>query len=286
MNKRDYCVFILTYGRPDNIKTDVSLMKSGYTGEIFYIVSDDDKSIEKYKEKYGDKVIIFSKEEIAKTFDEADDGKKKNAVIYARNACFEIAKKIGYKYFIELDDDYLEFWYRHNNKNEYGNWKIKNLDNVFEYVFEFLKNTPTKSIALAQGGDYMGGFLGRFGRKILLHRKCMNSFFCCTDKPFLFLGRINEDVNTYTRLANTGDLFFTISTLQLNQSQTQSNEGGMTDFYLASVTYVKSFYTVMFMPSAVKVKDMGRNSRRMHHSIKWDNAVPKIISQKHKKDIK
>jgi hypothetical protein len=111
----------------------------------------------------------------------------------------------------------------------------------------------------------------------------MNSFVCSVDKPFKFIGRINEDVNTYVRLGGIGDIFLTIMCLQLDQKDTQSNAGGMTDVYCDSGTYVKSFYSVMINPSCVKVKPMGVSNKRLHHSINWNNAVPCIISGKYKK---
>ena len=68
------------------------------------------------------------------------------------------------------------------------------------------------------------------------------------------------------------------------QMPTQQNGGGLTDIYLDLGTYVKSFYSVIYAPSCVKIKMMGVAERRFHHSIKWNNAVPKIINQKFKKN--
>lgn len=65
-------------------------------------------------------------------------------------------------------------------------------------------------------------------------RKAMNSFICSVDRPFSFMGRINEDVNTYTNLGRCGELFMTIGAVQLGQKQTQKNSGGMTELYLDS----------------------------------------------------
>ena len=107
----------------------------------------------------------------------------------------------------------------------------------------------------------------------------MNSFVCDTAKPFLFRGRINEDVNTYVSLGGTGDLFFTDMQLQLDQLLTQSNTGGMTELYLDSGTYVKSFYTVMAAPSCTSINWMGRFNKRLHHKINWRKAVPLIIPE-------
>lgn len=43
------------------------------------------------------------------------------------------------------------------------------------------------------------------------------------------------------------------------QMQTQKNAGGMTETYLESGTYLKSFYSVMYAPSCVKLNTMGTN---------------------------
>lgn len=85
-------VFILTHNRPDNVITYKSLKKCGYSGEIILIIDDEDPQKEKYFENYQD-IEIFSKSKIAETFDEADNFQDRRAIVYARNACFEIAKK-------------------------------------------------------------------------------------------------------------------------------------------------------------------------------------------------
>ena len=114
----------------------------------------------------------------------------------------------------------------------------------------------------------------------------MNSFICSTDRPFQFFGRVNEDVNTYTTMGRRGDLFFTVMQAKLDQKQTQSNSGGMTELYLDSGTYVKSFYSVMYSPSCVKVGVMGDPScdhARLHHVIDWARTAPLILREEHRK---
>ena len=111
----------------------------------------------------------------------------------------------------------------------------------------------------------------------------MNSFICSTDRPFKFIGAMNEDVNTYTTLGSRGELFFTYTSVQLNQAATQSQKGGITDMYLKYGTYTKSFTTVMMMPSSVKVTMMSTSNPRLHHKIKWNNTVPKILSEEQRK---
>ena len=285
MIDEDFAVFILTHGRADNVKTYKTLKRFGYTGKTYLICSDDDKQIETYKENYKEQVIVFSKNKYKNTFDIGDNFDDQRVVVYARNACFDLAKKVGIKYFLVLDDDYTDFSYRFNGELSYnkGRGYIKNVDDIFKAVLDYYKTIPAKTIALSQNGDWIGGHNSSWAKELKLKRKCMNSFFCSTERPFKFTGRINEDVNAYTRLGALGDLFLTISNVSLKQTDTQSNKGGLTDIYLSQGTYVKSFYSVMFSPSSVKVAMLNTERSRLHHRVSWNNAIPVILNEKYKK---
>tara|TARA_R110000787_G_scaffold214859_1_gene323985 strand:- start:67 stop:921 length:855 start_codon:yes stop_codon:yes gene_type:complete len=281
---KDFAAFILSHGRANNVITYDTLRKTGYTGDIYIIIDNEDKTAKEYYDKFGDKVVMFDKKKIAKTFDEADNFDDRRAIVYARNACFDIAKDLDIKYFIQLDDDYTTFRFAANDKGEYitSNTAITKLDKIFEAMLNFYKSTNIHSIAMAQGGDFIGGENSRVFKEKLA-RKCMNSFICSTDRPFQFVGRINEDVNNYTHKGSLGYLFFTIATVRLEQKQTQSNEGGMTDIYLDNGTYIKSFYSVIFQPSAVTISLMGNKNNRLHHRVNWNATTPVILDEKYKK---
>jgi hypothetical protein len=281
-NKNNFAVFILTNGRPDNVITVDTLRKSGYTGKTYFIIDDEDTTGDKYRQLFGaENVIEFDKKAVADSFDTADTSDNRKAISYARNASFQIAKDLGLDYFLQLDDDYTDFLHRWRDRDSIKSAQIRNFDAVVDAMLTLLEDTGAATVAMSQGGDHIGGVHGYINDGI--KRKAMNSFFCRTDNPFQFLGRINEDVNAYVVHGALGHLFLTAMSLQLNQVQTQSSDGGMTEFYKASGTYVKSFYSVMMAPSAVVINPMGRTDKRFHHLIKWDNAVPKIISGKYKK---
>lgn len=281
-DKRNFAVFILTHGRPDNVITARTLRKAGYSGRIYYIIDNEDKRGDEYRERFGeDNVIEFNKLEISKTFDTADTQEDRRTIIYARNASFPIAKALGLDYFWQLDDDYTSWMFRHIKGKKLSYTPITDMDSVIDAMLDLLESTNAVTVAISQGGDHIGGASGSFQKGIM--RKAMNSFFFRTDRPVTFVGRINEDVNTYVLQGSRGDLFLTVTKLQLTQMQTQQNAGGMTDIYLKSGTYVKSFYTVMMHPSSVQVRTMGQTSHRMHHAIKWDMTVPKIINEKYRK---
>lgn len=279
----NHIVFILSFGRPDNIKTLKTLEKSKYKGDYRIICSDDDQKLPEYKKLHGDKVCVFNKDEVSQDFDTGDNQPDQRTVIFARNACWNIAKEIGYKYFIQLDDDYTSFNYRVNSNGKYQtkNTRIKDINIFFAMLLKFYKKTNALSVCMAQAGDFVGGENCSVFTKGLA-RKAMNSFVCSTDRPFKFMGRVNEDVNTYVNLGHRGLLFFTVCEFALTQELTQSSKGGMSEMYSLEGTYVKSFYSVMYNPSSVKVGMMGAKNPRLHHKVNWNKSVPKILHPKYK----
>lgn len=276
----DFVVFILTHGRPDSVYTIKALRKVNYTGRIVLVIDNEDDTAEKYYQNYGhDDVYMFDKIQKAKEIDGMDLSTDHRAIVYARCACYDIAKDLGYKYFLELDDDFDSFRARIPVDDKLLSSYITSFDKLVDIMIEFLETTKADTVAFAQCGDFIGGVGSNVCRKRLV-RKAMNSFFCTTDRPIEWSGRMNEDVTAYVTLGSRGRLFFTIADIALNQLSTQSLSGGMSDVYSGAGTYIKSFYSVMSSPSSVKVYVVGPAHKRIHHVIDWEVAVPKIISDR------
>lgn len=280
--ENNFCIFILTHGRPDNVLTYKTLHKCGYVGKIYFIVDNEDKTIDKYIENFGvEYVKVFDKKAMADEIDEGNNFDERRTITHARNYCFEIAKDLGIDYFLQLDDDYYEFDYKFISVK--GMKMPKDINILFDNVINFYKTIDCLSIAFAQTGDFIGGIDNGKGVYRFSKRKCMNSFFCSTQRPFKFIGAMNEDVNTYTTIASRGGLFLTIPVIAVNQKDSQTQKGGITDMYLRYGTYCKAFTTTMMHPSGVKVSMMRADNPRIHHSINWKATTPMIIDQKHKK---
>jgi len=278
----DFCAFILTHGRPDRVHTYKTLMRSGYTGKVYIVIDDEDATADQYRERFGDKVLQFSKEAISKTFDEGDNFEDRRTITYARNACWDLARQVGVRYFIQLDDDYKNFALRFRSDFSSTYVMVKrSLDDVLSAMVEFFACIPALTIAMCQGGDMIGGPTD--GPR--LRRKAMNSFICDTERRFQFRGRFNEDVNTYTVLGRQGYLMLTCDQAQLVQENTQAGSGGITELYQRFGTYVKSMTTVCHSPSCVKIGELGDGCRwdnphyRIHHKINWHKTAPKILRE-------
>ena len=284
LDRTKFAAFILSHGRPDNVVTLKTLRRYGYTGKVYIVIDDEDATAEGYREKFGaENVIQFSKAAIAAKFDTADTGTDRRSIVFARNACFEIARDLGLECFLQLDDDYTSFAYRSIRDNVLQWVNVKSLDKVNDLMLDLLEDTGALTVAMSQGGDHLGGAKGRVRKG--LWRKAMNSFYVRTDRPIGFMGRLNEDVNAYVVHGSRGELFLTPMVLCLVQNATQQNKGGMTEIYLSTGTYTKSFYTVMMAPSCVRISAMGPRNRRLHHIVYWDHAVPKIIHESYRKEL-
>ncbi len=282
MRHKKFAVFILSHGRADNVVSVKTLLKCGYTGDYYIVCDNEDDQIDEYKKRYGDKVLIFDKLKKSKEFDTMDNFDDRRTVVYARNASLDFARELGLDYYLQFDDDYTQIALKYVEDNKLKSKLINNADELFDYVLDFLDSSKALTVALAQGGDFIGG-ADNGNLEKGLGRKAMNSFFTRTDSNLEFIGRVNEDVNTYTMLGQKGELLFTIYKAVIEQGTTQANKGGMTEQYLDAGTYLKSFYSIIGSPSCVKIAIMNSNHPRIHHKVFWNNCCPKILSEEWKK---
>jgi len=291
--RNDFCIFILSHRRAENVLTYRTLQSTDYRGKLYIVIDDQDSEIDLYRKTFGSQLLTFSKLETAKTTDCGDNFNDFRTPLYARNACFDLAKQVGCKYFLVLDDDYCRFYHMIDSNLNFGHYNMKNtMENTLTALLEYYEQCPfITSIAMAQCGDYIGGGDSVFhvgtGKCVGMRRKAMNSFLCSVDRPFKYVARLNDDVTTYVTLGSRGKLFLTVLALALIQKKTQDQKGGLTEAYLDSGTYVKSFYTIMYMPSCTQISDLGNYGGtpdfRIHHKINWLRAVPRILRETHRR---
>lgn len=280
---KNFAVFVLTHKRPKKQLTLKTLDRLGYTGKTYLVVDDEDPTLKKYRKRYGGQVVTFNKKSYLGKFDLMTNDVRYNIVTYARNAVFDIAKKLGLDYMIVLDDDYTGFYLTVDSNGFYKNTQARNLDKLFKAHLKFLESSKIDVLAFAQAGDFIGGENGGWNRADLRpRRKAMNVFFFRTDNPITFNGTINEDSVMGVQVANEGKVVLTNCLVKMIQVVTQKAEGGLTDIYKDVGTYQKSFYTLMASPSSTKVMYQ-RATSRVHHFIVANNAYPCIVSEKYKK---
>ena len=276
--RKDFCIFVISHSKVEN-DTYKQLMLCNCKYPIYIVVDDKDPKLNEYIARYGeDKVCVFNKQEYEKQVDMMDNFTFDKVIVYARNACFDFAEKLGYEYFLELDDDYTEFSFRFP-KLKWLHIKHSDINTIFTlYVNYYSKFPKIKALAFMQGGDFSTMYEGR------VKRKAMNCLFLSTKRRFDFHGRINEDVNAYTIGNFRGEIFVSFPYVTIHQRATQSTKTGMGGVYSKFGTYVKSFYSVMQMPSCVKISVLRSPTNfRIHHRIDHPTCNVKIISSRYKK---
>ena len=278
MKSNDFAVFILSHGRADTITTYKALRDGGYTGRTYVVIDNEDDQEELYRQKFGDDIIQFDKRDYLEKTDLGDLDTDRRIGVFARNFIQDEAKRLGYKFHLQLDDDVHGFTYRFAQGKVLRALHCSHLDEVFSGMVEYMKETPITSLSFALSAYNMGGVDGSI--KEGMTRKTMTTFLMRADDVQYFHMRMNDDITTSLINGMRGKLYYSYLPIEVEVDKTQVKAGGMTDIYQKNGTYRKSFYSVMCCPSCVKVSAMGITDYRIHHTISWNNAVPKLLSER------
>ena len=278
MESKDFAVFILSHGRADTITTYKALRNGGYTGRTYVVIDNEDDQEDLYRQKFGDDIIQFDKRDYLEKTDLGDLDTDRRIGVFARNFIQDEAKRLGYKFHLQLDDDVHGFTYRFAQGKVLRALHCSHLDEVFSGMVEYMKETPITSLSFALSAYNMGGVDGSI--KEGMTRKTMTTFLMRADDVQYFHMRMNDDITTSLINGMRGRLYYSYLPIEVEVDKTQVKAGGMTDIYQKNGTYRKSFYSVMCCPSCVKVSAMGITDYRIHHTISWNNAVPKLLSER------
>ena len=278
MESKDFAVFILSHGRADTISTYRALRDGGYTGRTYVVIDNEDDQEDLYRQKFGDDIIQFDKRDYLEKTDLGDLDTDRRIGVFARNFIQDEAKRLGYKFHLQLDDDVHGFTYRFAQGKVLRALHCSHLDEVFSGMVEYMKETPITSLSFALSAYNMGGVDGSI--KDGMTRKTMTTFLMRADDVQYFHMRMNDDITTSLINGMRGKLYYSYLPIEVEVDKTQVKAGGMTDIYQKNGTYRKSFYSVMCCPSCVKVSAMGITDYRIHHTISWNNAVPKLLSER------
>lgn len=279
-------LLIVTFGRETKrIITHASLRKFGYTGDIAFVMSDDDARLDENKralEREGYEVLVYSRDEILQRYDNYTNTQLLTAGHARMWICDHSAlwAARGYEFVAMFDDDYIDF----GDSSAVRMTKRIKLDDVFDLMCDFLRESGAVVAAFAQSGDFLGRTVDHVNR-FVVSRKVMNTFFMPVEKMHLIKWRagLNEDVVMSVYLAMRGMLALTLPQLSLHQYQTQKVAGGMTEAYKRYNTYVKSAMAAMLAPRAVKIVAMGWTYPRPHHNVEWGKVAPLVVSGRYRK---
>lgn len=256
MMRKDFACIVISHGRPERSTVKV-LRECGYTGKIYIVVDDEDKTLPDYIERYGADVHVFHKEE---DFDTGDLGGSKACGVFARNQCLKVAEKNNLTYYLELDDDLESLAYRYNDDGHLRGIKARELDRLFEGMCIYFDEVPVQCIGFGNAVDYIGGVPTFESGKA--NRTVMNSFFLRTSNKIQWRSRNSDDIITVVDEGQKGHAGFRFTPV-MNKfdvwiPKRKSNaSGGSIDEYNKIGSYKLRYYAVMFHPDCIKIKESG-----------------------------
>lgn len=244
-----FAIFILTNGRPNHQYT-LEFLRKSFNGDVFLLCDNEDKSLKEYQKNYGDKVLVFDKNEWVSKSDPMDNFQSKNTVLYARNAVFEIAKDMGYDYFAMVDDDITQLSFRYEKDGKLVGKPVQNFDRVISNVLDFMDDTKTDFFSFGTDKIYIGGSSNsQFQKKII--DKVYNFIICRTGCEHFYKGIMNEDEIHNILSMSVGSLVKSSTIIQMQMKPVgRDSIGGNAETYNENgyYSYVRNFYPIIAFP--------------------------------------
>lgn len=276
---KDFAVYILSHARANTQATEKSLRKAGYTGEIVFVVDDLDLERPIYEANFGEQVSVFDKRAYA---DRSDSGKNKSglaAVLYARNAAYDIARERGHRWFVEMDDDFTGFATRIGKGNGTEERDIKTMDAWLGAYLEFFKRSGVALLGIGTQGDYIGGKSSR-ACKYGVKPTASGVMFCDTENRVRFVSSRNEDMSSDLLAWRGGQIVMSVLPMYF-KTKLGKGAGGMRETYATMSQYEMFMQPILWCPSSMKLKIVKGGG--MFQSVEKEYALPKIIREDKKK---
>lgn len=244
-----FAMFILTNGRPNHQYT-LEFLRKSFKGDVFILCDNEDKTLEEYKNNYGEQVLVFDKNEWVSKSDPMDNFQSKKTVLYARNAVFQIAKDMGYDYFAMVDDDVTGLSFRYEKDGKLIGKPVKDFDKVSSAILEAMDNTGTDFFSFGLDKIYIGGLAnGQYQKKIIDKVYCF--VFCRTEQQHFYKGVMNEDEIHNILSMSVGTLVKTTTLIQIQTKPIgRDTVGGNAETYNENgyYSYVRNFYPIIAFP--------------------------------------
>lgn len=279
-----FACIIISHGRPDNIPTLLSLSKSGYSGDTYVLIDDEDKFSSQYIENHHDKILMFNKQKFIDNNTGLFDKNLRKVAVHARNAAESIVKNdLKLDYYLLLDDDIINFHIKYiDNNQKLSRCKLTNLDDVIQLYISYMQQSNIATIGLAHEGMFLGGSIQSFiNPSHSKNRILANAFLRNMRYDIVWGPDMCEDFITSINENNKAHVWMTLPFIAIcckKQGMNKSKiDGGNSEVYINSGNYGVAKYAFLSHPDSYKI------SKNVWFECKsYDFIVPKILSDKYK----
>ena len=273
-------IFIPSYHRPNNVKTAKYFKMLGYDMSLVTVFVDDETDdIEEYKascEEMGCNLFIFDMKEARERYDFVHrPSKSRRSAGQARNMFHDYAIKRGIDFYCVIDDDTNSYQVRVAGYHNYRRLAVlEDILWMFKETEEFMRQRHIGCFGWSQTGDYFDA-----ANRIIYRKKVMNTTFYL--HPYIYRGERgygDDDTSQFCGILNQG--LFTGSYgigCVLDQAQSATQEGGLTDLYNETKLLSKGILCPIQYPSAIHCERQVKNGMRLHHRINYRYLTPKVL---------
>lgn len=268
-------IYIISKGRPQ-CKTAATLQKMDYPGEWHIVCGTNDDTLPEYMNNWGGHVLVFDYEEEIKNTDTLDNfgfESKASGACPVRNATMKISRDREELRHWQFDDDYLDF--RRINEDKTKMRKYDNGEEFEDWLFNLAKfgyKANLRNVGFPPGSEtYIDNAFTFAARVFNAHN------LPSTDDLFIpWVGRMNDDTINAINCWRKGGYEMSIRAMNMTMPSTQSEQGGLSEMYIADGTVRKSAYPVLVAPNAAKLTI---KFGRYHHRVDWSKLRPKLIRE-------
>lgn len=280
---KKFAVFILTHGRPHNQLTVKTLRDLGYTGDLYLVVDDQDDTFDEYVKEWGvNTVIVFNKDHFIRHTDTGLSVPVTKFAVFARNAIEHIAKFMGYKTFMMLDDDITKLRVRLPEDESLRSYQFNgHFNEIIDKSVDYVLDCNIACMGFGFCNLYIGG-VENFNKENPRQRLCAEAFIRNTSHPVSWRLNMVEDMITSIDAAMSGDVWFQFLPIQVEIKMSEGAvEGGNSEVYRQLGMYRISFMPVIAYPSSNTVR-LGKKA--WASTTTPDKCIPKIISSRYRKE--
>lgn len=280
----NFCAFICTHGRPDKQTTYEVLRKAGYKEKIYFVLDDQDNTIQEYIDRFGaENILVFNKNYYINSVDTGVNRLEHKCNLFPKSAMDNIATKLGLDSYVMMDDDVLDLSFRYVDGDKLRRVKVKSdADTMFKMIADFMVEANISTLGLGYPGMFFVG-------ADLIEKNLVERFRIPYQIVFRNLAYsvkwtsyVWEDTITGVEYLKRGEPWFVFPYLQQQTQVVGKNscDGGMHDLYNGHNTLQLYMENIKYNPSSVKVKSY---KEVFANSVSVDNSFVKLISGRYKK---
>jgi len=277
-----FAIFILSHKRADRVETYSTLINSGYTGEVFIVIDNEDPQKLMYQKRFENLLLEFNKSKWIERTDTVTNDKRKSSPVYARNYIEYTAKVMGYDAYIVMDDDITNLRFRYVENYVSKSQALKSsLDEVLEAYINYLLTAKIATLSFATVMVYAGGVHNEADMvRLANHRYTCQIHMRNLAFPVDWISLANNDSISANNTAKIGYLWWSLPFIVYDSPKMNTLPGGMKEVYDGVSEFKRAFMSTVVSPSVCRV---GCSKNRLAIKRNLKAAYPVIISGRWKK---